>query len=125
MTHRAQPREKNGISQHLRSENVLDDEVVGKAGDGFLRVGKAHRSSDGRVITARASHGGMRRVGGHRGGWRVRVVVRRGSGIFGKIENTSFVFGTPRRNAFLGSLDAQRRAHDTRSTCPPTQRIPS
>jgi hypothetical protein len=53
-----------------------------------LRVGKARWGSDGRVITARASHGGMRRVGGHRGGCRVRVVVSRGcresgSGVLG------------------------------------------
>ena len=44
----------------LRSENVRDHEVVG---DGFLRVGRARVSSDGRHITARGSHDGVRRVG--------------------------------------------------------------
>ena len=46
----------------LRSENVRDHEVVG---DGFLRVGRARVSSDGRHITARGSHDGVRRVGRH------------------------------------------------------------
>ena len=37
MTHRAQPRGKKGISQHLRSQNVSGDEVVGEARDEFLQ----------------------------------------------------------------------------------------
>ena len=49
----------------LRSENVRDDEVVGEAGDGFLRVGKARGSSGGSETADRGSHGGMRDVGGH------------------------------------------------------------
>jgi hypothetical protein len=46
--------------------------VVGKAGDGFWRIGKARGSSGGRDITARGSHDSMRCVGGH---VVVRVVV--------------------------------------------------
>jgi len=49
----------------LSSENVLDDEVVGEAGEGLARVGKARRSIVGRDITVRISHDGVRRVGGH------------------------------------------------------------
>jgi hypothetical protein len=49
----------------LRSEDVRDDDVVEKAGDRVLRVGKARGSSDGRDITARGSHCGLRGVGGH------------------------------------------------------------
>ena len=49
----------------LRSENVRGHEVVGEVGDGFLRVGRARVSSDGRHITARGSHDGVRRVGRH------------------------------------------------------------
>ena len=49
----------------LGSENVRDDDVVEKAGDRVLRVGKARGSVAGRDGTARGSHGGMRGVGGH------------------------------------------------------------
>ena len=41
------------------------DNVVEKAGDGFLRVGKARGSSDGRDTTARGSHDGTCCVGEH------------------------------------------------------------
>jgi hypothetical protein len=44
---------------------VRDDDVVEKAGDRVLRVGKARGSSVGRDSTARGSHVGMRGVGGH------------------------------------------------------------
>ena len=76
--HRWEPCEVGGIVEMLRSENVRGDEVVEEAGDGVLRVGKARESVGGRVITVRASHGGMRCVGRQYGGWRVRVVVCRG-----------------------------------------------
>ena len=51
---------------------MLDDEVVGKAGDGFLGGGKARGSSGDSHATERGSHGG----GIHRGGCRVCVVAR-------------------------------------------------
>ncbi len=60
----------------LSSENVSDHEVVGEAGEGLARVGKARGSCGSRDIAARGSHCGMCRVEGHRGGCRVRVVVR-------------------------------------------------
>jgi hypothetical protein len=63
--HRWEPCEICGIVEMLRPENVSDDDVVEKARDRVLRVGKARRSIDGRGITARASHGGMRCVGRH------------------------------------------------------------
>jgi len=63
--HRREPGEIGGVAEMLRSENVRDDDVVEKAGDRVLRVGKACGSSDSRDITARVSHGGMRCVGGH------------------------------------------------------------
>jgi len=62
----------------LRSEDVRDDDVVEKAGDGFLRVSKARGSTDGRDSTVHESIGVVWRVIGHRGGCRVRVVVFRG-----------------------------------------------
>jgi|TARA_B110000967_G_scaffold121940_1_gene124534 hypothetical protein len=37
--HRWEPCEIFGVVEKLRSENVRDDDVVGEAGDGFLRVG--------------------------------------------------------------------------------------
>ena len=52
----------------LSSENVRDDDVVEKAGDGFLCVSKARGSGYGRDITARASHDRMCCVGGHEKG---------------------------------------------------------
>ena len=61
----------------LSSEDVSDDDVVGEAGEGFLRVGKAGGSCAGGDITAHGRHGGMRCVGGRVKGC-ARVVVRRG-----------------------------------------------
>ena len=61
----------------LTSEDVRDHDVVEKARDGVLRVGKGRGRGGGRDITERGSHGGMRCVAGH-GRCRVRVVVRRG-----------------------------------------------
>ena len=72
--HRWEPCEIGGIVEMLRSENVRDDEVVGEAGEGLARVGKARGSSDGHEVTARVSRGGMRFVRRHRTGCRVRVV---------------------------------------------------
>ena len=68
--HRWEPCEICGVVEILRSQNVRDDEVVGKAGEGLARVGKALRSSGSRDGTDRGSHGGMRCVGGHLGGCR-------------------------------------------------------
>ena len=61
-THHAEPCEIGGVVEILRSENVRDDEVVGKVGDRGLWVGKARGSCDGRHITARGSHVGVRCV---------------------------------------------------------------
>jgi hypothetical protein len=58
-THYAEPCEFGGIVEISRSEDMLDDDVVGKVGDRGLRVGKARGSSGGRDITARGSHDGM------------------------------------------------------------------
>ena len=61
-----------GIVKVLRSEYVLDDQVVGKAGDhdlgGVVGIGLG--------ITARVSHGGIRSVRGHVQGI-VRVLCAR------------------------------------------------
>ena len=65
--HRWEPCEICGVVEMLRSENVSDDDVVEKAGDGLLRAGKAGGSSGGRGITARVRIVVVRRVGGHRG----------------------------------------------------------
>ena len=65
----------------LRSEDVLDDEVVGEAGDGLAHVGKGRGSSDGCDIIACDSHGGMCCVGGHRGGCRVSCARRCEKGV--------------------------------------------
>ncbi len=54
----------------LRSENVSDDDVVEKAGDAIVRNSIALALS-----LTRASFQTERRVGRHRGGCRVRVVV--------------------------------------------------
>jgi hypothetical protein len=56
---------RSGIVEILRSKNVRDHDVVEKARDGVLRVGKARGSSGESGITDRGSHGGMRDVGGH------------------------------------------------------------
>ena len=61
----------------LRSENVRDDDVVEKAGDGLARISRVSIAALARPL-ARASLHTERRVGRHRGGWRVRVVVREG-----------------------------------------------
>ena len=78
VAHRWEPHQVRCIEVR-RSENVSDDQVVGKAGDGFLRLDKARGSSDSRNITARASqswrYAQRRRTCG---GYRVRVVVCRG-----------------------------------------------
>jgi hypothetical protein len=63
--HRWQPCDIGGIVEILRSENVRDDDVVEKAGDRVLRVGKARGSSDGHEIAAWGSHVGVRCVGGY------------------------------------------------------------
>ena len=44
-TQRAEARENDGIAEILSSENVRDDEVVGKAVDGLARVELAHGRS--------------------------------------------------------------------------------
>ena len=62
--HRWQPCEIGGVVEVLRSKNVRDDEVVGEAGDEFLRFGIARGSSDGHDLAVRVSHGGMRCVRG-------------------------------------------------------------
>ena len=49
----------------LSSEDVRDHDVVERARDGVLRVGKGRGRGGGRDITERDSHGGMRCVGGH------------------------------------------------------------
>ena len=56
---------RSGIVEILRSKNVRDHDVVEKARDGVLRVGKTRGSSDGRDTTDRGSHGGTRCVGGN------------------------------------------------------------
>jgi hypothetical protein len=61
----------------LRFEVVRDDEVVGKVGDGLAGVSIALALSA--LPLARASFHTERRVGRHRGWWRVRVVVVEGS----------------------------------------------
>ena len=73
--HRWEPCEICGVVEILRSENVRDDDVVEKAGDGIARVSIASALS----LTRAGFHTGCR-VGGHRDtcGCRVRVVVRRG-----------------------------------------------
>ena len=63
MAHRWKPCEVCGIVEILRSQDVGDDEVVGEAGEGFLRVVKARGSRDSRDITARVSIDVVRRVG--------------------------------------------------------------
>jgi len=61
--HRWEPCEIGGIVEMLSSEDVSDDDVLGEAREGFLRVGKARGSSGRRDITAHGSHGCMRCVG--------------------------------------------------------------
>ncbi len=46
---------------------MLDDDVVGKAGEGLTRVGKARGSSGGGGVTAWGRPRGMRGVGRHVG----------------------------------------------------------
>ena len=67
---RWEPCEICGVVEMLRSENVSDDEVVGKAGEGLARVSIAFA-----LCRERASFCTERRVGRHHGGCRVRVVV--------------------------------------------------
>ena len=55
--HRWEPCEVCGIVEMLRSENVRDDDVVEKAGDGFLRGGPAR---NGRGSAARTSKNTVR-----------------------------------------------------------------
>jgi hypothetical protein len=76
--HRWEPCDIGWIVEMLSPENVRDDDVVEKAGDGFLRVGKACGSSGGRDITARVSHAGLRCIGGHVKGARRCASFRRG-----------------------------------------------
>jgi hypothetical protein len=73
-THRWEPCEIGGVVEILSSENVLDDEVVGKAGDGLARDSIAARM---RLRTHTSFHTESR-VGRQSGGCRVRVVVSRG-----------------------------------------------
>ena len=72
--HRWEPCQICGVVEIIRSENVSDDDVVEKAGDGLARVSIAAFA----LSLARASFHTERRGGRHRGGWRVSVVVRRG-----------------------------------------------
>jgi hypothetical protein len=95
MAHRWEPCEICGIVKVLRSDHVRDDEVVGKARDGCLRLNNACGSSAGRDITARASHGGMRRVGRHGEASGVRVVVCRG------FREKRFIFELSRKSETL------------------------
>jgi hypothetical protein len=74
--HRWEPCEVCGIVEILRSENVRGDQMVGKAGDGLAHDNIAFALFA--FSLARASFHTERRVGRHRGGCRVRVVVRRG-----------------------------------------------
>ena len=73
--HHAKRCEIGGVVEILRSEDMSDDQVVGETVEGFLRGGLVRI---GRNITARESIGVLWRIGGHRGGCRVRVVVFRG-----------------------------------------------
>ena len=75
--HRWKPCEICGVVEKLRSENVRDDDVVEKAGDGIARVRRGSIAARALSLT-RASFHTERRVGRHRGGCRVRVVVSRG-----------------------------------------------
>ena len=59
----------------LRSENVRDHEVVGEAGEGFLRGGPAHNDRGSKPRTGKNTAHPFQGI--HRGGCRVRVVVRR------------------------------------------------
>ena len=81
----------------LRSENVSDHEVVGEAGDGLARVGKARGSSDGRDITIRVRHGDMRCVGGYvdRVSCARRCAVEASEGRFWKTELRKEIKITP------------------------------
>ena len=56
---------RSGIVEILRSKNVRDHDVVEKARDGVLRVGKARGSSGDRHTTERGNRSGMRDFGGH------------------------------------------------------------
>jgi hypothetical protein len=88
VTHGAKPREKKGILQHLRSENVSDDEMVGKARDGFLRVGLLRL---GHERCARASGRALGSASGYLTGLGVPGVVARARserGPFANVEET-------------------------------------
>jgi hypothetical protein len=77
MAHRWEPSEIGGVVEILRSENVRDDEVVGEVGDGLARVSRVSIAALALPLS-RAGFHTERRVGRHRGGCRVRVVVSRG-----------------------------------------------
>ena len=74
--HRWQPCEVCGIVEILRSENVSDYDVVEKAGEGLARVRRGSIAALARPL-ARATFRTDHRAGRQRGGWHVRVVVRR------------------------------------------------
>ena len=69
-------RELREIVEMLRSEDVLDDDVVGEAGEGFARDSRVSIAAPA-LSLARASFRTACRDRRHRG-WVVRVVVRRG-----------------------------------------------
>ena len=96
------------------SQNFNDDDVVGKAWDGALRLGL---DRDGRrlfaLLSVCAHFGTRRRVGRHRGGCHAARASRCGEFFLGATKHVSaFPSKTP-----LGSLDkqrrVQRRAHNT------------
>ena len=68
--HRWEPCEICGVVEILRSENVRDDDVVEKAGDGLARVSIAALT----LLLSHTSFHTERRVGRQRGGCCVRVV---------------------------------------------------
>lgn len=71
-THSSNSRQIYGISQILRSEDVRDHEMVGKARDQVLCFGSGR---GGRDITARMRIGFLLRVGGHHAVCRAHDVV--------------------------------------------------
>ena len=93
--HRWEPCEICGVVEMLSSENVLDDEVVGEVGEGLAPVSRGSIAALA-LLLACASFHTERRVGRHRRGCRVRVVVvvRRAS------------FRTKKRNKIYYALHA-------------------
>jgi hypothetical protein len=77
MTHRSKPCKIYWIAQDVRSEDVLDDEVVRKAAEGLARVSHSSIAAFARSFACASFHT-KPRVGRQREGCRVRVVVSRG-----------------------------------------------